>query len=411
MNFNCSQCQRRYTIADEAVRGKTVRVRCKGCQGVITVQGPAEEPAEEEGATRAFSLEDMARLRAAERALSKPAAAAGLAPVRGSAQAPVTSSLPPRAAPAPAWFVMVQGQQLGPLGESELRARVVAGGVTARSFLWREGLAEWRRGAELPELGGLWAAAPAPAAAPPQGAAASVRAVRAPAQAVQAPAHAVHTQGGLPRPSDAWAQERRPASEETTQLFVHLAARGRGGTWALAVGGALAVGLLLAVGLHAAGGESLPLPGGAASEAHAGPAQAPASAAQAPGAPHAGTAVTAGRGPVVRDEVRVAGVGARGGAGLAVEAAVQAVEAGQEAFRECVQQELGRNPDLGRGRVLLTLAVASSGAVQRATVDRKDVAGGALGACLSAAGRRVRFASFRGGAVRVEVPLVLAGAP
>ncbi|MET0403105.1 MAG: zinc-ribbon domain-containing protein, partial [Cystobacter sp.] len=36
LNFSCNQCQRRYSIADEKVRGKTVKIRCKNCQYVIS---------------------------------------------------------------------------------------------------------------------------------------------------------------------------------------------------------------------------------------------------------------------------------------------------------------------------------------------------------------------------------------
>ena len=38
MKFVCERCQTRYSIADEKVRGKILKVRCKSCQNVITVR-------------------------------------------------------------------------------------------------------------------------------------------------------------------------------------------------------------------------------------------------------------------------------------------------------------------------------------------------------------------------------------
>ncbi|NPC86283.1 hypothetical protein HPC49_49875, partial [Pyxidicoccus fallax] len=87
MNFTCDNCQKRYSIADEKVRGKTVKVRCKNCQNVITVEGPAEEES-----TRVVSLADVERIRAQERSLAEPAAAS--APAARTAPAPAPAPAP-----------------------------------------------------------------------------------------------------------------------------------------------------------------------------------------------------------------------------------------------------------------------------------------------------------------------------
>ena len=136
MNFACHQCERRYSIADEKVRGRTVKVRCKACQTIITVHGEPEEPEE---STRALSVVDVERLRAADRAIA-------------SGETP-----PPLAPPVEAgtWFVMIRGAQQGPWTEAELGSAVKDGRLTARSFCWKEGMADWKRAAELPELARL----------------------------------------------------------------------------------------------------------------------------------------------------------------------------------------------------------------------------------------------------------------
>lgn len=139
MNVTCAKCQKRYSIADEKVRGKTVKVRCRQCQNLITVQGPSEaavEPAPkplwEDESTRAMPALDLKA----------------------------------------AWFAMLKGKQDGPFDVLELEARVKAKEIGLRTHVWRQGLAEWQRAGEVPELARLFAgvtvtpAEPAPAPSP-----------------------------------------------------------------------------------------------------------------------------------------------------------------------------------------------------------------------------------------------------
>lgn len=51
------------------------------------------------------------------------------------------------------YFIIVNGQQAGPFPRYELKAY----GLTPESFVWREGLANWERAANLPELSDLFA--------------------------------------------------------------------------------------------------------------------------------------------------------------------------------------------------------------------------------------------------------------
>src|SRR5262245_23409441 len=45
MKFQCDRCKTRYSIADERVRGKILKIRCKNCSAVITVREGMEEGA------------------------------------------------------------------------------------------------------------------------------------------------------------------------------------------------------------------------------------------------------------------------------------------------------------------------------------------------------------------------------
>jgi len=66
MKITCQSCQAKYTIADEKVVGKTVKIKCKKCGAAIVVNandpanaadphGHGPEGEEDDGATRVFS--------------------------------------------------------------------------------------------------------------------------------------------------------------------------------------------------------------------------------------------------------------------------------------------------------------------------------------------------------------------
>ena len=46
MKFVCERCHTRYSIADDKVRQKILKIRCKTCENVITVRDPASSAPE-----------------------------------------------------------------------------------------------------------------------------------------------------------------------------------------------------------------------------------------------------------------------------------------------------------------------------------------------------------------------------
>lgn len=102
MKINCEKCQAKYSIADEKVRGKTFRIRCKKCGHVIIVR-------------------------------DKAAAASG-----GEEAAPA-------AAPAEAagWHVAVGGETIGPLSEHAICERIEQGDFRQDASVWRDGFEDW----------------------------------------------------------------------------------------------------------------------------------------------------------------------------------------------------------------------------------------------------------------------------
>ena len=81
--------------------------------------------------------------------------------------APAAPAVPP---PVPGaavpWFLVVGGQQVGPVDAADLPARVAGGDLTPATLVWQQGMAAWTAAADVPALGGLFAATPPPL--PPQ---------------------------------------------------------------------------------------------------------------------------------------------------------------------------------------------------------------------------------------------------
>jgi membrane protease subunit (stomatin/prohibitin family) len=103
--------------------------------------------------------------------LGQRAAAAMTSATQPAAQQP-TQQPAPAAAPPPmpaaaAWFLGVNGQQVGPLDAAGLTASVAGGQLTADTLVWRAGMAQWTAAAAVPEVAQLLPAAPPPL--PPRG--------------------------------------------------------------------------------------------------------------------------------------------------------------------------------------------------------------------------------------------------
>ena len=106
MKIVCDSCATKYSIADEKVRGKVFKIRCKKCQHIIVVRGA---PASEE-------------------AVAEPQPA-------------------PQAPPADegVWHVVIGRDQVGPMTDDEIRERFDRGEIDGQTYTWREGLADWLR--------------------------------------------------------------------------------------------------------------------------------------------------------------------------------------------------------------------------------------------------------------------------
>ncbi len=118
MKIVCDACQAKYSIADEKIQGKAFKIRCKKCNHIIVVKTVGE------GAASA------ARVAAAS---EKPKVAA-------------------QVIDQAAWHVVVDGDQVGPLMESEIRDRIRQGKIDSETLVWKEGFADWTQLSAVPEL-------------------------------------------------------------------------------------------------------------------------------------------------------------------------------------------------------------------------------------------------------------------
>jgi hypothetical protein len=67
---------------------------------------------------------------------------------------------------AAVWFVMIGGQQAGPMSRAEVGLEFATGAIDGDSYVWKEGMAGWLPGLEVPELAQLFEPEPAPSARP-----------------------------------------------------------------------------------------------------------------------------------------------------------------------------------------------------------------------------------------------------
>jgi len=106
MKFFCDRCNAKYSISDEKVRGKVVKVRCKRCDNVITV---SEEKNQAHGSTP-----------------DSETSGAGGRSTGGE------------------WYYSVEGQTFGPLEKNRLIEKYKSGELSANSYVWKDSFSEWK---------------------------------------------------------------------------------------------------------------------------------------------------------------------------------------------------------------------------------------------------------------------------
>jgi predicted Zn finger-like uncharacterized protein len=205
MKFVCDRCQTRYSIADEKVRQKILRIRCKTCGNVIVVQEQAARSGSDEhpGGAKAATASGP---KVAPQAEARPAGGPPPLPPRGG-KGKGHDKLGGRAE----WFVAIDGVRSGPMSRVEAARRIVAVGAGKEIHVWKEGMANWKPPREVSviarELSLLRPAAPPP----PPGV--------APAARPPAPAEAHDAGPGHPPPTQAARPPGAPVAKVVDDLF------------------------------------------------------------------------------------------------------------------------------------------------------------------------------------------------
>jgi predicted Zn finger-like uncharacterized protein len=112
MKIVCDSCGTKYSISDDKVRGKVFKIRCKKCSHIIVVRG--------------------------NETASAAAAAA-----------------PAAAVEAGGWHLVVDGDQVGPIPDADVRGRIERGEINAETYAWKEGFADWLKLSAIQEFAHL----------------------------------------------------------------------------------------------------------------------------------------------------------------------------------------------------------------------------------------------------------------
>ncbi|MFW6054035.1 MAG: GYF domain-containing protein, partial [Persicimonas sp.] len=127
MKFYCDNCNTKYAIADEKVRGKVLKVRCKKCESVITVReqtSPAQARSDHKGPSQ-------------RRPTNQRSSQAGPPAAPGRPQAPFD----PRVVP---WHYSLNGQSFGPFEFSALAERFASGELGDECYVWTDSFSNWK---------------------------------------------------------------------------------------------------------------------------------------------------------------------------------------------------------------------------------------------------------------------------
>jgi predicted Zn finger-like uncharacterized protein len=162
MKFVCDRCQTKYSIADDKVRGKVLKVRCKTCQNVITVREVGAKP----------SVGGLAPVRPSQRpsgAHSAPlgtlgeshedpsertaiaAAPAGLMADLVHARRP-TPPPPPPVGDGIEWFLALEGAQQGPFSRKLLVEKLFTMPKDADVHVWNDQMDGWKPPRDVPDV-------------------------------------------------------------------------------------------------------------------------------------------------------------------------------------------------------------------------------------------------------------------
>jgi predicted Zn finger-like uncharacterized protein len=127
VKFLCDRCKTRYSIGDDRVRGKILKIRCKNCANVITVR---------EGMPDADAVDPAAAGRPRTATQANPV-------VMSTASATSSGSMPAAPKLEDEWYVSIDGVQSGPFSLTTAQQWVANKPIEADLHCWCEGFDDW----------------------------------------------------------------------------------------------------------------------------------------------------------------------------------------------------------------------------------------------------------------------------
>jgi predicted Zn finger-like uncharacterized protein len=152
MKFQCDRCKTRYSIADEKVRGKILKIRCKNCATVITVREEGAAIGRQEPSASGPILAAAAAPQPRAGATIELSAVAPPAPLAGSEPEPTQLQAALGPPPLDEWFISIDGEQEGPLTLLQARDRVSRKKPDEDIHAWREDFEAWLPVESVPAL-------------------------------------------------------------------------------------------------------------------------------------------------------------------------------------------------------------------------------------------------------------------
>lgn len=159
MKFYCDKCQTKYSIAEEKVRGKVLKVRCKNCSHVITVREPVSPAHADATATLSSGALSSGALgqivKRGEQRTEKPADSAlsgAAAAARARTRLSSLSNASVKAASSVSWHYAVNGESFGPFTFEYLRAQFAGAKLTDAAYVWNETFEAWKPVGEVAEF-------------------------------------------------------------------------------------------------------------------------------------------------------------------------------------------------------------------------------------------------------------------
>ncbi len=145
MKIVCDACAAKYSIADDKVKGKVFKIRCKKCSNIIVVRGTGPGAATDEPAPAQFDQK--------ETRVYDYGAEGDQAGDAGGDEA--------------VWHVVIDQEQVGPVTAAEIQRRFAGGEIDAETYIWREGFADWQPLSQIDIFAALAAGGSTTAAQPP----------------------------------------------------------------------------------------------------------------------------------------------------------------------------------------------------------------------------------------------------